>query len=283
MKRFGLTSWLGIGIVAGAAWLVFGASAGAHQVVAQGTTPDAATTSDVGTLLAPMVAAATGIERILEMAWSWFENAGRQLVATIGLGASWANYAQLQVHNAEATLTALTQQARPGAAAIDLTLDQRIAEAERNLINAQQRVSNALDSDRYRRAKQAASIIVGVGLGIAITIITGLDMFKLLGLTTSANIFGEIVTGVIIGAGTGPVHSLIGLLQQTRDAVDEAANFFNARALENKTRAIATASGAAGGATTMGTGTERDLGGTRGAPLVITAADADALARLARR
>src|SRR5215213_5649642 len=104
------TGWLWIGIGAAMAWLVFAPPGWAREIVAQGTTPAAQPAQgDVASLLAPMLAAATGIERVLEMAWNWLESANRQLIATMGLGGAWADYAHQQVRAAEDTLRQLAR------------------------------------------------------------------------------------------------------------------------------------------------------------------------------
>src|SRR5205085_6667342 len=76
------------------------------------------------------------------------------------------------------------------------------------------------------------SLIMGIGIAGA----SGLDMFKLLGLipnTAGTNLYTVLITGLVIGAGSGPVHSVIGLLQQARDATDQAANLFSSRSKRN--------------------------------------------------
>jgi hypothetical protein len=325
-KPFGLTHWVWIGIGAGVAWLLLAPPGWASEIVAQGatTTTTQPATGDIGDLLAPMLAAAAGIERVLEMAWNWIENAGRQLVATLGMGQAWAEYAHKQVKDAEDALKALARAGlpkEPGApgqpgqpaaagapgapgtppAAADVPpegslLQQKIALAEVRLKDAQDHLRSAIDSDRYRSLKQSISVVVGIGLGIVIAFMSGLDMFVLLGLqpaTWAGHPFGMLLTGVIIGAGTGPVHSVIGLLQQTRDAVDQVANLFNARAAENKTRALANQRLAT--APVVVTTAQPDVGlesGERGLdlgavpvgpPRPPTAAEIEALNRIARR
>lgn len=317
-KPFRLTQgvWIGIGVAT--AWLLFAPPSWASEIVAQGaTTTTQPATGDVGTLLAPMLAAAAGIERLLEMAWNWIENAGRQLVATLGMGQAWADYAHKQVKDAEDALKTLAraglpkEPGAPGAAALvapgaaaaaaaadappeGSLLQQKIVLAELRLKEAQDRLRGAIDSDRYRSLKQSISVVIGIGLGIVITFMSGLDMFVLLGLQRAdwaGHPFGMLLTGIIIGAGTGPVHSVIGLIQQTRDAVDQAANLFNARAAENKTRALtnqrlATAPVVVGAAPDAGVAGERGLEGGAvavGPPRPPTPAEIEALNRIARR
>ncbi len=245
MKRAGIVQWIGIVAVGVVGWAVVAPHAQAAGVAAPPA--QAGGSSDVATLLAPVLAAATGIERIIEMAWSWFESAAEQTVAALGLGSGWAGYARGQVQAAESALNTLAGEAAlltrqtaanpaPSAAAADLAT--RIDAAQQRLLDAQQQLRTALKSDRYVSIKQAVSVLVSLGLGLVIAGATGLDMFHLLGLTSTSTIFGGFITGLVIGAGSGPVHSIIGLLQQSRDAVDQAANLFSSRARENATQAL---------------------------------------------
>jgi hypothetical protein len=39
-----------------------------------------------------------------------------------------------------------------------------------------------------------------------------------------------LITGLVIGSGSYPVHSLVGILQQGKDALDGLGNFLNNRA-----------------------------------------------------
>jgi len=220
LKRLAPKYLLWGGLLGFAAWSLSAAPAWADSVVTQTGGPSAAP-ADIATLLAPMLAAALGIERLLETAWNLFESLGAQVVAVLGLGKDWAAYARKEVQAAQAAFaTALGTNAPPDAL-------KPVADA---LINAQSTLRAGLDSDQYQSIKQAVSIIVGIVLGIGVSTTVGIDMLQELHLFKEASLLGEILTGIIIGTGSAPVHSLIGLLQQSRDALDQAANLFNKRA-----------------------------------------------------
>jgi hypothetical protein len=105
---------------------------------------------------------------------------------------------------------------------------QKIDAAQTKLKDAQQQLSSALTSPRYKSRKQSLSVAIGLVLGVITSFTTGMNIFSLLNIPDTGN-FGIVVTGLDIGAGTGPVHSLLGILQQTRDALDQVANLFSAR------------------------------------------------------
>jgi len=209
-----------VGVLVALAWWESATPAWAATVVAQADAP-ALPPTDVATLLAPMLSAALGIERFLETMWNLFERLAGQFTAQLGLGVEWAKHAHKQVVAAQQALA--TQAANP------LVVDLQVAEDA--LFNAQSHLRSALDSDQYKSIKQVVSIFIGVGLGIGASIGLGIDMFQELGLVKQATLFGEILSGIIIGSGSAPVHSLIGLLQQGRDALNETATLLNKRAV----------------------------------------------------
>jgi hypothetical protein len=291
-RRLGLGGIVAVGALG---WLLLAP----HAWAAGSAAPDAqAATPDVGTLLGPLLAAATGIERVIEMFWNFVESTAQQGLAALGLGQSWARYAGAQVRAAEESLNSLAAQAealrRKGAAPADplavTALDQQIDLAQRKLGDAQQQLTNALHSPRYTSIKQAASVLIGIALGLVVAFATQLDMFQLLRLANGPGAVGIFLTGLIIGAGSGPVHSIIGLLQQSKDAVDQAANLFSARSRRNATEALsnlmaANATSAAGAAERGLAGAPRDLAPAEGAPPVaaVTAEQIRLVERLATR
>lgn len=259
MKGLPLKEITWIGFIGFLAWIVFAPHAGATGVpalpVGQGDTGQTTPTgpTDVNALLAPVLAAATSIERILEMVWNWFESAGQHLAATLGLGRDWANYTRQQVLNAQTALGTLAHQATvleakmrnlppppenappdPNDPARALQEEhqgivQKIETAQTKLQDAQAQLTSAFTSTRYKSVKQSLSVLMGLILGMITSFSTGLDLFVLLNIKGAPHELGMLVTGIVIGAGTGPVHSLFGILQQSRDALDQAANLFSAR------------------------------------------------------
>src|SRR5687767_15405518 len=56
-------------------------------------------------------------------------------------------------------------------------------------------------------------------LGVIIAALAQLQMFALLGVSTVPARFDVLITGLIIGSGSYPVHSLVGILQQGKDTL----------------------------------------------------------------
>jgi hypothetical protein len=208
----------------------------AGAVCAQENNSSAATTVQVAVLLAPLVAAATVIERIIETIFSWYEGLLLNASHLLGLGGGYVKWMREEVKTCQDALTALAHKGN-AATVSDLTA---IRKAEEALAAAQDRLLEWLKSPFYTNGKRLVSLLLGMALGIGLAFATRLRMFALLGIQpvgASANLgsfvagMDMLVTGLVIGTGSAPVHSLIGLLQNTRDAVDQARALWSGRAI----------------------------------------------------
>ena len=315
MRRNG-PLWGAIIALGAVAWLVYAPHVSAAGGVGQAT--PATPSAGVNDLLGPVLAAATGVERIVEMGWGIFESLAGRFIAVLGMGRSWAGYAHDEVQSANteinqvaaaiARLRHTAPAATPGASDPTVPADPQglallaaqMDVAQQRLSDAQQQLSNALQSATYVSFKRAISIFAGLVLGVSISGLTGMNLFQLLRLPSDGGFYGVLVTGLIIGAGSGPVHSIIGLIQQARDATDQAANLFASRSKRNAAETVVnllTANAAAMPPTTDQTGPEgamRDLppDGVREAPPAgpvaapparITQEQLRAIERMARR
>jgi hypothetical protein len=224
--------------------------------------------ADLTMVLAPVLAAALGVERILETAFNLIEGAWRTAVAYLGYGLRWLKTAETEVAEArqwmqsmgtvyndtlavynqrlkaaleemkassevaslpdqmEAALKQLREEGEQKAAAAKALLEEaqaRLKEAELNL-------AAAADSPDYRSAKGAASIVLGLLLGVIIAAVGQIQAFALLGIGAVPPRVDVLITGLVIGSGSYPVHSLVGILQQGKNALDGLSTFLNGRA-----------------------------------------------------
>ncbi len=288
---------------------------------------------DLTLVLAPVIAAAAGVERILETVFNTIEGAWRTAVAYLGYGLRWLKSAETELAEARSwlqnmgaiynsTLATNNQQVsaifnqhkqnmlaelRTAADAetdpqvkrflqdaiaqveklpaemlakmtdllvtpIDLALPkellvkidglrQAVLDGVKNLRNeaeattkmaqdmlgdaqtrlkaAEDKLAEATSSDDYKSAKGAATIVLGLMLGVVVAAVGQLQMFALLGIEAVPTKFDVLITGLVIGSGSYPVHSLIGILQQGKDTLDSVKGFFNrsapqARATEQR-------------------------------------------------
>lgn len=200
-------------------------------------------------ILAPVLAAATAVERTLETTFNVIEGNWRTMIAYLGRGLRWLKSAEVEVKQARQFLADVAdkyneemkniQLGQLSASALTAEMQARMEVANRMLGLAQQRLKDAegnlaavTSSDSYIRAKAAASIIVGLMLGVIVAALSQLQMFAMLGIGLVPARIDVLITGLIIGSGAYPVHSLVGILQQGKDTLDSVKGYFNRSAPE---------------------------------------------------
>ncbi|PWH19210.1 MAG: hypothetical protein DDG58_05290 [Ardenticatenia bacterium] len=189
---------------------------------------------DIAVVLAPLVAVSLAIERLLETAFDWFEQATRctaEVLAAPRETLDWIGREYQEAYEAAA--------AAAEAAAVTLTPAslQALQEAEERLAKAEARLRSWTSAPEYRAWKRALSIWIGLLTGLVVAIIGDLGMFRVLGIPMP-RIFDMLVTGLIIGAGPGPMHSLVGILQSGKDAMNNLAELAKGKALRDAAQAV---------------------------------------------
>lgn len=208
---------------------------------------------DVGTtmtmVLAPVLAAAATVERTLETGFNVIEGSWRTMVAYLGRGLRWLKSTETEVMQARQFLAEVAEKynlelqkieiGELSASALTAEMQARMDIANRMMSLAQQRLEDAEEnlaavtsSESYISAKAAASIVVGLMLGVIIAGMSQLQMFAMLGIGVVPARVDVLVTGLIIGSGSYPVHSLVGILQQGKDTLDSVKGYFNRSAPE---------------------------------------------------
>lgn len=195
-------------------------------------------------VLAPVLAAAAAVERTLESVFNVLEGSWRTMVAYLGRGLRWLKNAEIEVQQARQFLddaadrySAELEGIQFGQLSVSTLTDEiqaRIDTASKLMILAQQRLekaeSNLADvtsSESYISAKAAASIVLGLMLGVIIAAIGQLQMFAMLGIGLVPPQIDVLITGLVIGSGAYPVHSLVGILQQGKNTVDSIKSYLN--------------------------------------------------------
>ncbi len=224
---------------------------------------------DLTVVLAPVLAAAAGVERALETLFGIIEGNWRTLVAYLGRGLRWLQNTEVEVENARTWLikvsaqhnlqlaelplapvsgTTTPQEEQPGVPAkpspeeqfyqqAKAKLDEakRIMDlAETRLRNAEQQLSQVTDSDHYKNAKRATTTFLGLLLGIVVATASSLQMFALMGVKVGNPRIDVIITGLVIGSGSAPVHSLINILQSAKDTLESAHGWLDANKNKGK-------------------------------------------------
>jgi len=226
---FGLL-WAGIFAIT-----VYAQQTGAPTMpVANGSAPASA---DIAILFAPLLAASTGIERLLEMFWNWFEALFINFIAFVAMGWEWMHWMREEIEVASQSINQLAAQlaelrrTEPPAAraAQESQLVEQLRQAEEKLRATQEHLRDVLISDRYRSIKQALSVLVGIALGLIVAAAADLRMFHVLGIAGVPSGVDVVVSGLVIGTGSGPVHSLVGILQQGKETVEQASSLLRGR------------------------------------------------------
>jgi hypothetical protein len=191
-------------------------------------------------ILAPLFVAAAAVERALESTFNIIENNWRALVAYLGRGMRWLKSAETEVERARQWLAdasglydrrmdGLVFEADQPRAGLTADIIQQMEEvksvlaaAEKRLTEAEKNLNSLTASASYRKAKASACIIVGLLLGVIVARMTSLQMFAMLGVASVPAKLDVLLTGFVIGTGTYPLHSLVGMLQQFKDIFDSA-------------------------------------------------------------
>jgi len=200
--------------------------------------------ANLAIVLAPVLAAAATVERTLESIFNVFENSWRTMVAYLGRGLRWLKNAEVEVQQARQFLADASEKynaelqdiqfGQISASALADEIQLKVNAANKLMILAQQRLENAegnlsavTSSNSYINAKAAASIVIGLMLGVIIAAIGQLQMFAMLGIDIVPANIDVLITGLVIGSGSYPVHSLVGILQQGKGTVDSVKGYLN--------------------------------------------------------
>jgi hypothetical protein len=225
--------------------------------------------ADLSIILAPIIAAAAGVERMLETIFNVVEGSWKTLVAYLGYGFRWLKSAEVEVsearqwlshtaaiynstsaqYNAEMTglMKLATDPNKPKLAVTNLSpetsqkmgvlaqeaatktelMRQLMVAAQERLSAAESKLGGITDSEGYKSSKAAVSIVLGLMLGIIVAAIGQLQMFALLGIALVPAKIDVLITGLVIGSGSYPVHSLVGILQQGKNALDGLQGYLN--------------------------------------------------------
>ncbi len=207
-------------------------------------------------VLAPVLAAAAGVERFLETVFSVIEHNWRTLVAYLGCGLRWLRDVETEVQEARKWMAEVSVASSKILEQNSITPEQlqalipdqidrgkTLAEwqaqaqerldvvknmmdmAQARLADAERELAAITDSDGYKNAKRAASIVLGLWLGLIVAAIGQLQMFAMLGVGAVPSHIDVLITGLVIGSGSYPVHSLVGLLQQAKDTLDSTQGY----------------------------------------------------------
>jgi hypothetical protein len=134
-----------------------------------------------------------------------------------------------KINEARLALLHQVDQLRADITAKSEAAEALLKDAQSRLKTAEDKLADATSSPDYRSAKGAVTIILGLMLGVIVAALGQIQMFALLGIATVPARIDVLITGLVIGSGSYPVHSLVGILQQGKDALDDLGTFLNGR------------------------------------------------------
>ena len=219
------------------------------QDITQASVKALPTGVSLAVVLAPVLAAAAGVERTMETLFNIVESNWHTLIAYLGRGLRWLQNAETEVENSRQWLTQVTAeynreleslpQFTLGGAVVDpeqvyQVADAKIQSAQKLMNLGEQRLKSAEDqllqitsSEQYRNVKRAATIYLGLLSGLIVATAGSMQMFAMMGISVGSAKVDVIVTGLVIGSGSGPVHSLINILQAAKDTLESAQGWLD--------------------------------------------------------
>ena len=182
----------------------------------------------IASVLSPFLAVAVGIERFIETFFDTGEQALKgvsDIIEGVRPAVGWVENELLEAYGAVEAL-AQTDGVKKG----DAQALEKLALAEERLVKAEERVANVVKDPKYLAWKRALSIWIGLLVGLEVAVLGDIGMLRAIGIPTP-RILDMLVTGLVIGAGPGPMHSLLGILENGKGAIANLADLARGREL----------------------------------------------------
>jgi hypothetical protein len=183
---------------------------------------------DVAKVLAPITALALAIERVIETIFDIFEQSIYQ-VSKLGSGTvsafQWLN---VELRKSwEGYQNALLEiSSKPPNEKLLETLEK----AKDRISQASNQLEGLKQDPKYLSTKRSLSIWMGISLCLIVAVTSDEGLFEFLNISVP-RLLDMIVTGLVIGAGSSPMHSLVGILQGGRDALSSLSAFWESRSV----------------------------------------------------
>jgi hypothetical protein len=175
---------------------------------------------ELAIILAPLTALALAIERVIETVFDFFEQSMDE-IAKLSSGTEktleWFNTELEKAWESAKSIAEDVNNATDDAQKSELL--KKLEEAEERISKATSRIYNLKNDPKYVATKRMLSIWLGLLLGLLVAIISDEGIFEYLHIGVP-RLMDMLVTGFILGAGSGPMHSLIGILQGAKDSLE---------------------------------------------------------------
>lgn len=185
-------------------------------------------------ILAPLLAVSVAIERLLETAFDAFEQSTRSAADILKTPAQALDWIGREYQKAYLAAAEAAQSVAVRATPLSL---KKMEEAEERLLKAESRLRSWVDAPEYKAWKRALAIWIGLLTGLLVSILGDLGLLRMIGVP-APRLLDMFITGLVIGAGPGPMHSLIGILQSGKSAVDNLAELAKGKAVLASAQAL---------------------------------------------
>lgn len=202
----------------------------------QGGLPD-----DIAKALGPILALALAIERLVETIFDLFEKEARKFANKLTTGAAsldslektrdlYSRQLQKAMDDFEVVVkTGVSARQKEALSALEL--------AQKKLVDVGDLMQNLSKDPKYILWKRAISIWLSLVTGMIVAVMIERGVFFYLELSVP-RFFDMLLTGLVLGAGSGPLHSLIGTLQGVKDALGSFAASTGTSAVQKELQAL---------------------------------------------
>lgn len=175
---------------------------------------------DLAKLLAPFVLLATVIERFWEGLFDLYERVAVQIAARLGVAGPETAGLWATLQSAESQLANATD-------------DDSRAQALAAVRDARVALLDIYETPEYKGIKRGITTIGSLAIGVALCVSQRIGVFEAMGFSGIAPLSDVVFTGLLIGAGPGPMHSFISILQEFRDTIAGLGNYAQSQAWQN--------------------------------------------------
>ena len=185
---------------------------------------------DFAAVLAPLVAIAVAIERFLEHGFDYLE---KNLISVADFLKAPVDFLKVLQDEYKEAYNAVKEASREVKEEGTQGARQTLEEARQKLVEVEETIRNSVKTPEYTAWKRFLATFIAFLLGLLLAVFGDLGMLRTIGVP-SPRIFDMFVTGMVIGAGPGPMHSIIGILQNGKEALGQVANMGKVNQFETR-------------------------------------------------
>lgn len=187
-----------------------------------------AAAGDYSTILAPLLAISVAIERLLETAFNWFEQSSRAVADVLVAPKETLDWIGREYQEAYKAADEAAE-----TVAVDMTPEnmELLEITEDRLAKAEERLRGWTGAPEYLAWKRALSIWFSLLIGLVVAVLGNLGMLRLMAIPCP-RLIDMMLTGLVIGSGSGPMHDLMGILQSGKSALGSLSDLAKGTAVK---------------------------------------------------